>query len=212
MGVPKAAVDQVPMPMAELVAQKQVDHNIFSFYLASDHSGKPAPGSSLVLGGVDQQFYTGDFSYVPVAKAAALLPYWLISASDIKVGSKSMGCTPFLGCYMVVDTGTSILAGPTNKIQPLIQQIGNVSSDCSNLASLPTISFTFGGKEFPLEPEFYVLKIDGQCQLGIQALNAGVPIYILGDPFLRKYYTVWDAEQNRVGFATAKKPSEEIVV
>jgi hypothetical protein len=57
MGVPKAAVDQVPMPMAELVAQKQVDHNIFSFYLASDHSGKPAPGSSLVLGGVDQQLH-----------------------------------------------------------------------------------------------------------------------------------------------------------
>jgi hypothetical protein len=112
---------------------------------------------------------------------------------------------------MVVDTGTSILAGPVNSVNELIAPIGNVSTDCSNVASLPTITFTLGGKDFDLGPDFYVIRAPNdstgaiECQLGIQGVNAGVPIWILGDPFLRKYYTQWDKDNNRVGFATATK-------
>ena len=51
-------------------------------------------------------------------------------------------------CKMVVDTGTSVLTGPSSKLQPIIEKIGNVSSDCSNLKSLPTLTFTLGGKDF----------------------------------------------------------------
>jgi len=214
MGPPAAAVDKVPMPMQTLVDQKKVDHNIFAFYLAS--GGKT--GSTLSLGGTDSQFYIGDFSYVPVAMAAKLLPYWLVSAKDIKVGGTSTkACSWLTGCEMVVDTGTSILAGPAKAVAPLIASIGNVTADCSNVASLPTITFTMGGKDFDLGPEFYVIRAKDnqgkdQCELGIQSINAGVPIWILGDPFLRKYYTVWDAESKRVGFALAKDPSETTIV
>lgn len=214
MGVPAAAVDKVPMPMDQLVAQKKVDHNMFSFYLAS--RGKT--GSTLVLGGVDSQFYTGDFTYVPQSFAAKLLPYWLVKGSDIKIGGKSAGvCNWLTGCLMVVDTGTSVIAGPPGTFDGLIKQIGNVSDDCSNAASLPTVTFTLGGTDFDLGPDFYVLHFTDDagkehCQLGMESVNAGVPIWILGDPFLRKYYTVWDAEQQRVGFALAKQPSDEIVV
>lgn len=206
MGPAKAAVDKVAMPMDKLVEQKQIDHNIFSFYLASNASA----GSTLVLGGTDPAYYTGDFKYINVAKAAAVLPYWLISASDIKVAGTSIkACNWLTGCEMVVDTGTSILAGPVSAVNELIKPIGNVSADCSNVHTLPTITFTIAGNDFELGPDFYVLKGEDengvvQCQLGIEGVNAGVPIWILGDPFLRKYYTVWDAEANRVGFALAK--------
>jgi len=214
LGPAKAAVDKVPMPMDQLVAQGKIQHNIFSFFLSSN--GKA--GSTLVLGGTDSSFYTGDFTYVPVGKAAALLPYWLVAASDIKVGGTSAKLCPFfIGCQMVVDTGTSVIAGPTKAMNTLINQIGNVSEDCSNADKLPVVSFSIGGKDFDLGPEFYVLRAKDdkgkeQCQLGIEAVDAGVPIYILGDPFLRKYYTVWDAEQNRVGFALAKQPSGDMLV
>jgi len=117
-----------------------------------------------------------------------------------------------------VDTGTSVLAGPTSAVNTLIAQIGKVSEDCSNVKSLPTIAFTLNGLDFPLEPDFYVIRVQDPdtkkdvCQLGMQGINAGVPLWILGDPFLRKYYTVWDAEQKRVGFALAKVPTEGVVV
>lgn len=207
MGPPAAAIDKVPMPMATMVSQGLIQHNIFSFYLASNES----TGSTLVLGGTDSSYYSGDITYVPVAKAAKLLPYWLVSASDIKVGGVSTkACNWLTGCYMVVDTGTSVLAGPIKATNALIAKVGNVSSDCSNVHTLPTLTFTLHGKDYSLEPEFYVIRAKDetsgkeQCQLGIQGVNAGVPIWILGDPFLRKYYTVWDAEGSRVGFATAK--------
>jgi len=207
MGPAKAAVDQVPMPMDQLVSQGVITANIFSCFLSSNQS----KGSTLVLGGVDSQFYSGDFSYVPVAKAAAILPYWLVSASDIKVGGESIKACNFLtGCYMVVDTGTSVLAGPTSAVNKLIEPIGNVSADCSNINSLPTLTVSMGGKDFDLGPEFYVLRQTDsngavQCVLGIEGVDAGVPIWILGDPFLRKYYTSWDKDQDRVGFALAKQ-------
>lgn len=211
MGVPAAAVDRVPTPMQMLVAQKQLAHNVFAFYLTS--GGKS--GSMLTLGGPDKDYYTGELSYVPVSLAGKLLPYWLVSSKDIKLGGVTTGsCSWWLGCKMVVDTGTSVLAGPPAAMNSLISKVGSVAEDCSNVQSLPTLTFTLGDKDFDLGPEFYVLRMkDGagkeQCALGMQGINAGVPIWILGAPFLRKYYTVFDAEQNRVGFALAKGPQEE---
>lgn len=207
LGPAKAAVDKTPMPMDQLVVQGIIEHNVFSAYLASNGS----KSSALVLGGTDPKYYTGEFSYVKIAKAAALLPYWLVSASDIKVAGKSIGaCGWLLGCEMVVDTGTSILAGPVDAVNKLVAPIGKVEEDCSNVGSLPPITFSMGGKDFDLGPDFYVIRAPNErgvieCQLGIQGMNAGVPIWILGDPFLRKYYTVWDKDANRVGFALAKQ-------
>jgi len=214
MGVPKAAVDKVPMPMDMLVQQKKLDHNMFAFYLAS--GGKV--GSTLTLGGTDPSFHEGDFSYVPLAKAGMLLPYWLVSASDIKVaGESTNACGWLLGCEMVVDTGTSVLAGPPATVEKLLAKVGNVTEDCSNVKSLPSITISMGGKDFDLGPEFYVIRAQDdqgkeQCQIGIEGINAGAPLWILGDPFLRKYYTVWDAEQKRVGFAVAKQSGDNLLV
>merc|ERR1712216_415925 len=105
---------------------------------------------------------------------------------------------------------------PSSAAKGLLAQIGTVNPDCSNVKSLPVISFSINGKDFDLGPDFYVIRqTDGgkvQCQVGIEPMDALPGMWILGDPFLRKYYTVWDADQNRVGFALAKQPSEEIIV
>lgn len=214
MGPPAAAIDKVPMPMDMLVQQKVITKNVFSAYLAS--GGKT--GSVMTLGGADSSFYTGDFTYVPLAKAASVLPYWLVSAKDIKVGGKTTSaCSWLTGCESVVDTGTSVIAGPVSTVAKITDLIGNVTADCSNVKSLPTITFSFAAGDFDLEPDFYVIRAkdekgNDQCELGIQGVNAGAPIWILGDPFLRKYYTTWDADNKRVGFAVAKAPTENVVV
>lgn len=61
-------------------------------------------------------------------------------------------------CAAVVDTGTSVIAGPNPVINKLIAAIGKVEKDCSNVDSLPTLSFTIKGKAMPLPPQIYVIK------------------------------------------------------
>jgi hypothetical protein len=216
------------------VAQKQglLPAFEFSFYLSSLNGKPDTLSSALVLGGTDDK-YCADracpFEYHSLDAEQVLLGYWLVRGEDVLVSNKSVGiCSQGLlkkNCQLVVDTGTSILVGPSNEVGKLIEQVnasGKIAADgtmpCGLEASLPTLTFILDGKQYPLEPEWYVLKGQStqqgarvgatiECQLGIQAINPLLSgeLWILGDPFIRKYYTVFDRANRRVGFTLAKQ-------
>lgn len=197
--------------MDVLKKQGQIDKRVFAVYLTS----RSAKGSMLTIGGTDSSLYTGDLYYVPVI--TDYFPFWIVSASDIKVGGVSLGvCKDIVNCYMAADTGTNVLIAPPKQAKKLLSKIGKVAEDCSNANTLPTLSINVHGKEFELGPDFYVLRIssnDGEsCELGISAVDGGTEMWFLGDPFLRKYYSVWDAEKNRMGFALAKHSAGQLIV
>lgn len=199
----------VPPPFDLAMKDKMLAKNEFAFFLSS-HDGDST--SELVLGGYDEKRMTGNLTWVPFNALQGLLGYWAITGDAIKVGGTALPSSVCKSCILVVDTGTSILTGPPGTIDPLLAKIGNVSADCSNRAQLPTLTFTISGKDFDLSPDFYVLDVPDDsgkmtCQLGIEALNVGFPLWILGDPFLRAYYTVFSRDTNMVGFATAVPPS-----
>eukprot|EP00933_Yihiella_yeosuensis_P019642 TRINITY_DN15871_c1_g1_i1.p1 TRINITY_DN15871_c1_g1~~TRINITY_DN15871_c1_g1_i1.p1 ORF type:complete len:395 (-),score=91.07 TRINITY_DN15871_c1_g1_i1:299-1483(-) len=213
MGRPQSALGNVQQPMDVLLKQGKVKENKFAFYLTSD--GKD--GSTLSLGGADSSFYTGDFTYVPLFGDLD----WSVKADDMKIGGASViDCSSKPACGMIVDTGTDVVTGPPKTVQPLLDKIGKVEEDCSNVKSLPDVVFSMGGKDFPLGADFYVNRVKDEsgkvtCVLGIQAMDVGgANVWILGAPFLRKYYTMWDATagQEKVGFALAKQETEMLVV
>jgi saccharopepsin len=83
---------------------------------------------------------------------------------------------------------------------------GQYTVDCNTISSLPKLSLTFGGKPYELSGEDYVLNAGGTCISSFTGMDIPAPIgplWIVGDVFLRRYFTVYDLGRNAVGFATS---------
>jgi len=215
IAMPVDKTDPVLPPVDVMMQRSLLDENKFAFYLStckppSQKGGTDTcDGSQVTFGGVDETKFTGDIHWVNMPIIQKKLGYWLVTGNKLKVGDKQIACGTF-GCPMVVDSGTSVIVAPGSFDMSVFP---NVSSDCTGVEALPDVSVTLGGKEFTLGPDFYVLRAaddangEDECQLGIISQNVGVPMmWILGDPFLRKYYSIYDRDQDKVGFALANQP------
>ncbi|NP_956325.1 napsin-A precursor [Danio rerio] len=210
MAYPAISVDRVTPVFDTAMAAKILPQNIFSFYINRDPAGDV--GGELMLGGFDQQYFNGDLHYVNVTRKA----YWQIKMDEVQVGSTLTLCKS--GCQAIVDTGTSMITGPVQEVRALQKAIGAIPLlmgeywiDCKKIPTLPVVSFSLGGKMFNLTGQEYVMKMSHMgmnvCLSGFMAMDipppAG-PLWILGDVFIGRYYTVFDRDQDRVGFAPAK--------
>ncbi|CAK9044048.1 Pepsin A [Durusdinium trenchii] len=68
------------------------------------------------------------------------------------------------------------------------------------------LGFRMGGHTLTLSPEDYVDRDGHSCSVALMTMDVPPPkgpLFIFGDPFLRKYYTVYDRENLQVGFALA---------
>lgn len=208
MGYPEISVLGVPTVFDQMVAQNAVSEAVFSFYLTRD-ADHPV-GSELVIGGTDPKHYTGDITYVPVSKKG----YWQFLMDKLVVDGKQLDvCSS--GCQAIADTGTSLIAGPTADVKKINDAIGaapflngEYMVNCNNLPTMPNITFTIGGKPFTLTPNDYVMKMSQGgmpiCLSGFIGLDVPRgPLWILGDVFIGRYYTVFDRKNDQVGFATA---------
>ena len=143
------------------------------------------------------------FSYHPVAEKR----YYSVNLTSISQGERVVDGDGYLA---VIDSGTSVIIGPEHLITEIVTGI-SVKQDCSNLDSLPTITFTLNDEGFELDPEDYVMKVSAlgmtSCVLGIMtaALPPGFHYIILGDIFMRRYYTHFDKGNDRLGFFDAHK-------
>jgi len=213
MGFPQIAVEHVTPVFNNMIDQGVVEAPVFSFWLNRDPDQEI--GGELILGGSDPQFYEGDMTYIPVDREG----YWEITMDSIQMAESGdvVGCDGT--CTAIVDTGSSLLVGPSaqtdaiNKIIggiELIPGTGQYQILCAMIPTLPEIDFILGGQKFTLTGKDYVLKITqcilGECQTqcisGFMGLDLPMgPWWILGDVFIGKFYSEFDLGNSRVGFA-----------
>ncbi|KAI3445483.1 hypothetical protein Pfo_002148 [Paulownia fortunei] len=122
--------DAVPL-WYNMVDQGLVDEKVFSFWLNRDPEAEV--GGEIIFGGVDPKHYKGNHSYVPVTEKG----YWQFKMGDFLIGNQSTGFCDG-GCAAIVDSGTSLLTGPTTVVTQINQAIGAegvVSTECKEIVS-----------------------------------------------------------------------------
>jgi len=183
--------------MDHFVQSKALRQNMFSVFL----SDSDMEASEITFGQIKNEHMSSEMFWQPVSKKTG---YWQVRIEDITINNKKQSLCA--DCEVAVDTGTSQLAGPTDVITELSKRLG-VKSDCSNYKSLPDLGFVVGENIMNLQPQDYIDKGPDGCEVSLMPLDVpppNGPLFIFGDPFLRKYYTAYDSLNNRVGFATAR--------
>lgn len=182
----------------QMVVAGVLEHNLFAVFL-----GNEGEQSEITFGAYKQELMASKMLWAAVTEPG----YWQIKVDDITIRGKPQHiCSGDRGCQVAVDTGTSLLAAPSDIVDQLTDVV-SVETDCSNLASLPDLGFVIGNTTLTLSPEHYVSQTGDACTLGLMGLDVPPPkgpLFIFGDPFLRKFYTVYDRQNLRVGFAEAK--------
>lgn len=218
MGFDKLARSNMTTPFTQLIRSGQCAEPVFAFWLNRQLPGPGTVGQSqpmggeLTLCGIDANHYSGELFYVPLSREV----YWQFEVASLK----SEGRMVARQFQAIADTGTSLIAGPKDVIHQLNSDLGaslnpmtnQYMMDCRSIQSMPNVTFNINGKDFPLTPQQYVLKIKPIktkdleiCLSGFIGMDMGrEPLWILGDVFLGQYYSVFDQGKSRIGFATSR--------
>jgi len=183
----------------ELTKNGALPNGQISFYLTDGGD------SEVTFGGYKSDQLASDIVWAPVQVQS----WWQVAVDDIAFNNQPQNlCNG--GCKVAVDTGTSMLAGPSDLVDSLSSKIG-ARSDCSNFDSLPMLGFQLGDRVLNLMPDDYMDKSSSDCSFSLMALDVPPPkgpLFILGDPFLRRFVTVFDNGNQggpRVGFAVSNQ-------
>lgn len=195
---------------------------IFSVFLAEE-----AAESKITFGGWDAGDVANeeDLAWTPVTEPEH--GHWLVKIRSIRVDDEVISfCDE--GCKGVVDTGTSLLSVPSaafSEIYTLLRHPAHLEGHC--LGPGPTLHLELeSSMTISLGPEDYArfermppsqsspqptrwqgrpARWDAYCKPMLMAMSLPEPLgpklFILGEPVLRKYLSVYDARQRRVGFA-----------
>lgn len=209
------------------VLSQQLPVSVFAVFLAEgDHEQ-----SEISFGGHDSERAASEITWAPVVEPA--LGYWQVQIKAIRVGGKELDFCKDGQCRAVVDTGTSLLAMPTAVAEELEKILQASLRDPPGLrdevscrhASGAMLHFDIEGGVLTLAPGDYArptmlledyeaekgadtgVQTEGMCRPSILGIDLpdplGPKLFILGEPVLRKYYSIYDWGEKRVGFALA---------
>jgi len=207
LGFDTISVNKIPPPFYNMIDQGLLDEPVFAFYLGDTNNGE-SDEAEAIFGGINKDHYTGKITEIPLRRKA----YWEVDLDAITFGDAT---AELANTGVILDTGTSLIALPSTLAELLNKEMGakkgyngQYTVECEKRASLPDMSFTLSGYNFTITPYDYILEVQGSCIssfMGMDFPEPVGPLAILGDAFLRKWYSIYDLKKGTVGLAAAKQ-------
>ncbi|KAF7294004.1 Aspartic protease [Mycena kentingensis (nom. inval.)] len=165
-------------------------------------------GSELLLGGVNSALFTGAFRNVSLIEE----DFYALDLQALAVNNRIVATAN--GVVAIVDTGTTLLIGDPQGIEILYSSIPGAKDASLVLGEgfftvpcnrVPTVGIELGNSLFNVAPTIFNLGVlQGNDCVGGAVFVDGIPFWVLGDVFLRNFYTVFDQGNSRVGFAALR--------
>jgi hypothetical protein len=212
LGLPKSSLNMHFNLMGNLAEAHQLQNNRFGVWLAKADDGED---SEITFGSWNGDRLGSTITWMPLSKKAfeggKATGMWQAVLKDVFVDNVKLDECGEDGCEAAFDTGTAVLAGPTPIVTAARAQLA-VKEDCSNYDQLKPLGFYFQDKVFNLDKEEYVRKTVNGCFLQFADIDIPPPkgpLLLLGHPFMKRYYTIFDREALMIGiaFSQHKKPS-----
>jgi hypothetical protein len=150
MGFNSISVGGVPTVFNNLMDQGLVNSTMFSFFLGAEDGAV----GELTLGGYNPQHFEGELTWIPLTSRT----YWQTNLNALLLGGQRVSNAT----KVILDTGTSILAGPSAEVAQIAAAVGATPFplnprqfliDCDLVPSLPPLVVVMGGQKFTLDGE-----------------------------------------------------------
>ncbi|KAI9486452.1 MAG: aspartic peptidase domain-containing protein [Benjaminiella poitrasii] len=186
-------------PFQSMVEQHLLDEPVFAIY--SQHKA-----GEIDFGGIDTTRFTGSLSYEKVIDKS----YWMIKLNNARFGS-----VQFNERKAAIDSGSTLIIMPRKDAISYHKQIpgaisngdGTWSFPCKVVNKLKPLTMKAANTVFQIPAnKLFLIPISStstSCLSGVSTDEEEGDTWILGDVFLRNFYTVFDLERNRLGFAPA---------
>jgi len=206
--------------LENLRSQGVLEKNMFSIYLAYDSDNQSHPGSELIIGGYDQKYMlSDDFTFFDLAQNDS----WTIGMVSFSLGNVTYNSRS--NATTAIDSGTSYIGVPSNEWDNIFSALTAYDDSCQltpdspltlcdcgseeDIGFYPNLVVTLGDErnvqQFVIPPEYYVNYLpDFQVCSILLVNNGGFDVWLLGDIFMQRYYTLFDMENSRIGLAPAK--------
>jgi cathepsin D len=210
----------------QMVSQHPAMLPRFSVFLATSEEEQ----STISFGGHDERRALTEVEWAPVAMEE--LGYWQVSLKSVRLGDHVMEECADGSCRAVLDTGTSLLGVPREASRSMHRHLARPVPEGSyghhseiDCRSVPgkQIQFDLGGPVISLDVEDYSrptpfnITVPGKdagqlfCRSLLLPVDMPAPlgpkVFILGEPVLRRYLTIYDLAEKRIGFSRANQES-----
>jgi len=161
-------------------------------------------GGEIVFGGHSpERLASSEISWVPVVRPEQ--GFWQVGIHAIRVGNHTLVSCRKGGCRGILDSTIPDLQTPFFLAHELMNTFSLLSGSTSGRACVgPDLHFDLANRTtLTLRSKYYVNQ---HCRPRVSVLpveHLFTDVIVLGVPFLRQYYTIFDVAEKRLGFGIA---------